>query len=92
MRFDPLTGLEPETDDDHARLGEQYILFLSGLGRSCVVFLVAWAVVFSLPSTLSADFGAPLTVIMLGATVWSIYPLVDGVWGLVGMAREARLE
>lgn len=91
MRWDTLTGLEPETAEDRRRMTEQYTKFASGLGRSCVVWLLAWSVLFSTPEEMMVG-NAPeaLLIVVLGAHAWALYPMVDSLWGLFKLYRKAR--
>jgi len=102
MRWDMLTGLEPESKEDHQRLRSEMRRFLSGIGRVCVVWLLIYTMLISLTEEIVAEIGNELTVagttvgytildpVVLVAVCWAAAPITIACYNLADLAIEAN--
>lgn len=93
MRWDSLTGLEAETDEERREIRREMWRFANSLGRISLFMLVSITFVMTVPSWpveigQSLDFS--LSVAIVGAGIWSLAPSLRAVYGLIKMQREAH--
>lgn len=102
MRWDTLTGLEPETEEDHQRLRSEMRRFLSGIGRVCVVWLLIYTTMIGLTEEIWAEMSHELTIagttvaystldpVILVAVCWGAAPITVACYNLTQLAIEAH--
>jgi len=104
MKWSNFTGLSPETSQDRMKIRYVNRKVLEGMGRSCVVWLLAFNIVFSLPDEMAAELSRTIAVagfeyqllllepIILGAVAWSLAPLLSGLYALLMSVSEAKTD
>lgn len=102
MRWDRLTGLEPETEEDRRRIRKEELRILSGFGRVALVYLVTYALFFSIPEETLSEMANQVTVagytigftaldpVVITAIAWSLSPMAFGLYNLLQFKWESH--
>lgn len=104
MRWNDLTGLEPETEEDRRRLRSEGFRFFSAIGRVSVVYLLSYALTFSIPDAVIYELSEDLEIAgyaitytaldpaVLIAAIWALTPMCVALYNLLKLKKEAASQ